>query len=138
MKEQEKNVLKMPEELIIDMNSHLPGDLTINDIQTLLRGRSFKVCFYMNDALMNSDIADMDMSVRATNALKRAGFYTVGDILRRDDFIEILGKIRNCGAKSKSEIMGRLFFYQYSLISSDRRTAYMRRIMELNGISAKK
>lgn len=134
MKEQEKNVLKMPEELIIDMNSHLPGDLTIADIQRLLRGRTFRVCFYMNDTLMNSDIADMDMSVRATNALKRAGFHTVGDILSRDDFIDELGKIRNCGAKSKSEIMGRLFFYQYSLIPTDRRTAYMNRILSLNGI----
>lgn len=135
MKEQEKNVLRMPEELIIDMNAHLPGDLTIADIQRLLSGRTFKVCFYMNDALMNSDIADMDMSVRATNALKRAGFYTVGDILRRDDFIETLEKIRNCGAKSRSEIMGRLFFYQYSLIPSDRRTVYMNRILALNGIN---
>lgn len=28
MKDQEKNVLRMPEELIIDMNEHLPGNLT--------------------------------------------------------------------------------------------------------------
>lgn len=134
MKDQEKNVLRMPEELIIDMNSHLPGDLTISDIQRLVRGRSFKVCFYMTDELMNSDIADLDMSVRATNSLKRAGFLTVGDILRKDDFIEMLSKIRNCGAKSKSEIMGRLFFYQYVLIPTDRRTAYMNRILAINGI----
>lgn len=134
MKDEEKNVLRMPEELIVDMNEHLPGELTIRDIQELVRGRSFKVCFYMTDELVHSDIVDMDMSVRATNALKRAGFYTVGDILRSNNFIETLATIRNCGAKSRSEIMGRLFFYQYSLIPCERRTAYMNRILALNGI----
>lgn len=134
MKNQEKNVLKMPEELIIDMNEHLPGDLTISDIQRLFRGRPFKVCFYLTEELLDSDVVEMDLSVRATNALKRAGFFTVGDILRADALADILGKIRNCGEKSKAEIMGKLFFYQYSLISSDRRTAYMNRLLAINGI----
>ena len=82
MKDQEKNVLRMPEELIIDMNEHLPGDLTIEDIQRLCRGKAFKVWFICNDALMNTDVADMlDLSVRSSNALKRAGYRTVGDLI---------------------------------------------------------
>ena len=43
MKEKSRNVLRMPEELILDMNAHLPGDLTIQDIQELMRGKKFKV-----------------------------------------------------------------------------------------------
>lgn len=35
MREKSRNVLRMPEELILDMNEHLPGELTIQDIQRL-------------------------------------------------------------------------------------------------------
>lgn len=139
MKDQEKNVLRMPEELIIDMNEHLPGNLTIEDIQRLCRGKAFKVWFICNDALMNTDVADMlDLSVRSSNALKRAGYRTVGDLVDKVDSFDSLEKIRNCGAKSRAEIMGRLFFYQYSLIPKERRTAYMNKIMEINGVKYNK
>lgn len=134
MKDTKKNVLQMPEELIADMNAHLPGDLTIRDIQTLVGTRKFKVLFYANETLLNSDTMDIELSNRSANALKREGFHTVGDLLACQDLSEQLGRIRNCGAKSKSEIMGRLFFYQYSLIPMERRTDYMMKILELNGI----
>lgn len=135
MKDQEKNVLRMPEELIIDMNEHLPGDLTIEDIKKLCQGKPFRVSFICDNALMNTDIADMlDLSFRSSNALRRAGYRTVGDLIETEDLFENLGRIRNCGAKSRAEIMGRLFFYQYSLIPKEKRTIYLYRILELNGI----
>ena len=137
MKERSRNVLRMPEELIIDMNSHLPGDLTIYDIQTLVRGKKFKVLFKCSDALMHTDISEMlDLSVRASNSLKRAGFQTVGDLITKVESFDEIAKIRNCGATSLSEIMGRLFFYQYSLISKDKRSEYMQTILHLNGIAS--
>ncbi len=137
MREMSKNVLRMPEELIIDMNAHLPEDLTIKDIQQKCRGRKFRVLFRCSDALMNTEIGDMlDLSVRASNALKRAGFLTIGDLLTKTESFDEIARIRNCGATSISEIMGRLFFYQYSLIPGDQRTAYMQSIMQLNGITS--
>lgn len=135
MKERSRNVLRMPEELILDMNAHLPGDLTIQDIQELMRGKQFKVLFRCSEALMGTDVSDLlDLSVRASNALKRAGFQTVGDLITRVESFDEIAKIRNCGATSISEIMGRLFFYQYSLIPKEKRSEYMQTILQLNGI----
>ena len=137
MKERSRNVLRMPEELIIDMNSHLPEGLTIQDIQTLVRGKKFKVLFKCSDALMHTDISEMlDLSVRASNSLKRAGFQTVGDLITKVESFDEIAKIRNCGATSLSEIMGRLFFYQYSLIPKGKRSEYMQTILHLNGIAS--
>jgi len=135
MTSQEKNILRMPEQLIEDMNSHLPGNLTIEDLQKLRMGKPFRVIFFCSDALMNTDVSDMlDLSVRSSNALKRAGYRTVGDLIEGVESFDDLTKIRNCGAKSRAEIMGRLFFYQYSLIPVEKRTAYMKKILEINGI----
>ena len=139
MKERSRNVLRMPEELILDMNAHLPGDLTIQDIQELMRGKQFKVLFRCSEALMGTDVSDLlDLSVRASNALKRAGFQTVGDLITRVESFDEIAKIRNCGATSLSEIMGRLFFYQYSLIPKEKRSEYMQTILQLNGIVHKR
>ncbi len=139
MKEKSRNVLRMPEELILDMNAHLPGDLTIQDIQELMRGKKFKVLFRCSEALMGTDVSDLlDLSVRASNALKRAGFQTVGDLITRVESFDEIAKIRNCGATSLSEIMGRLFFYQYSLIPKEKRSEYMQTILQLNGIVHKR
>jgi len=136
MTSQEKNILRMPQELIEDMNSHLPGRLTIRDLQTLRAGKPFKAVFYYTDTFMNTDISDMlDLSVRSSNALKRAGYRTVGDLIDRLDSLEDLQTIRNCGAKSRYEIMGKLFFYQYMQIPVEKRTAYMQAILALNGVS---
>ncbi|GEM_PF-1178779 len=134
MKESKKN-LQMPENLIADMNEHLPGDLTIKDIQRLFRGKKFKVWFIMNDALMNSPIDAVDLSMRASNTLKRAGFITVGDMINSLQSFDDLHRFRGCGATTISEIHGKMFFFQYSLIDQNQRTSYMKKIMEINGIT---
>lgn len=135
MSEQMKDTLKIPEDLIADMNRHLPEAMTIERIQELRRDKLFRVMFVLNDALMNTDVEDMlDLSRRSSNSLKRAGYKTIGDMLEKLDSFDELDRIRNCGAKSKAEIKGKLFFYQYSLIPHEKRTAYMKKIMELNGI----
>jgi len=138
LKSRENNVLRMPEDLIADMNAHLPGRLTIKDIQTLRMGKGLAVCFICNDALMKTPVSDMlDLSVRSTNALKRSGFMTVGDLIETENSFEHLTRIRHCGAKSRAEIMGKLFFYQYSIIPEDKRSDYMKKILKLNGIVKK-
>ena len=96
MKEEKRSVLQMPEDLIVDMNENLPGDLTMEDIQTVVKGKSFKVIFYMNEALLSTDFADMDLSVRSSNALKRAGYHTIGELIENiesfSELIEFLSK----------------------------------------------
>ena len=135
MKEK-KSPLQMPEKLILDMNEKLPGNLTMSDIKVLFKGRPFKIIVYLSPDLMETDVEYLELSVRSTNALRRAGFFTVGDVVTRITSYKDLERIRNCGKTSVSEIMGRLFFYQYSLIPSERRNNYLFRILSINGIKS--
>jgi DNA-directed RNA polymerase subunit alpha len=58
----------------------------------------------------------LDLSVRASNCLKRANVYTLADLVERtkDD----LAKIRNLGKKSVDEIIAKLKDYGYDLKSN--------------------
>ncbi|MCI1823287.1 MAG: DNA-directed RNA polymerase subunit alpha [Megasphaera sp.] len=59
----------------------------------------------------------LDLSVRASNCLKRANVYTLADLVERtkDD----LSKIRNLGKKSVDEIIAKLEDYGYDLKSHE-------------------
>lgn len=54
------------------------------------------------------DIAELDLSVRAYNCLKRANINTVQDILDR---LEELPRIRNLGARAYAEVMDKMKEY---------------------------
>ena len=56
------------------------------------------------------DIKDIDLSVRSSNALKRAGVLTVGDLLGHTE--ESLSKIHNLGKKSIEEILLKIEEYK--------------------------
>jgi DNA-directed RNA polymerase subunit alpha len=61
------------------------------------------------DRVADTDIEDLDLSVRAFNCLKRAGITKVGEILEKleKDEDELLA-IRNFGQKSLAELKGKL------------------------------
>lgn len=133
-KSDKKSNLQIPEDLIRDMNDHLPGDLTIKELQRLFYGKVFKVWFIRSEAMMNTPIDAVDLSVRASNTLKRAGFQTIGDLLDGITSFDDLKKSRGCGVTTLQEIKGKLFFYQYSRILPEKRYEYMNKILEINGI----
>lgn len=57
---------------------------------------------------LSTRIEDLDMSLRATNCLKRAGCNTVQDLIRGYPTIDDAMRIRNLGAKSLEEVIERL------------------------------
>lgn len=59
----------------------------------------------------------LDLSVRASNCLKRANIYTLGDLVERTE--EDLSKIRNLGKKSVDEIIEKLKDYGFDLKSDE-------------------
>lgn len=132
MKNAQRN---LTEAVLEDMNANLPGRLTMSDIARIRNGRPLRIPFIMNSELMSSDIACMELSVRAYNSLRRAGFNTVGDIVNGINSTEDLAKIRNCGRTSISEISCKLYAFQYSLIPKEKKQAYMLKIMRMNGIN---
>ncbi len=59
----------------------------------------------------------LDLSVRASNCLKRANIYTLGDLVERTE--DDLSKIRNLGKKSVDEIIEKLKDYGFDLKSNE-------------------
>ncbi len=96
------------------------------------RGGKFFFKFYLNSRMSETPIETLDLSVRAYNSLKRAGFGTIGDLAEAIASGTDISKIRNCGAKSCREIMERLFLYQYSCIPQDKKTSYILEVVQMN------
>jgi len=97
-----------------------------------LQGGTLKFPMYVNEKLMTTDLEALDLSARSSNALHRAGYRTVGELVEAISSSEDLKKIRNCGAKSIAEIMEQLFCYQYSQLSQERKRKFLKRVLELN------
>lgn len=69
------------------------------------------------DKIMETTIEEMDLSVRSSNCLKRAGINTVEELLSRSE--DELMKVRNLGKKSLQEIKKRLVKLNLSLKEGD-------------------
>jgi len=85
-----------------------------NDLLSVLR-ETFKntgarevleSCLLKNTGAKSIDIEDLDLSVRAYNSLKRAGYNTIDDIISTD--LEKLAKTRNLGLKSFDEVVSKV------------------------------
>ena len=130
--------IKIPEEIVKDVNDNLPGNLTMEDIQQLFYGRRIKAVYYLSRDFMERDLAEADLSARPYHGLKRAGFNTVGDVMNAINSFDDLDRLRYLGKKSKHEIEGKLFFLHYSLLPKEKRKAYLKRFLEINGITEEK
>ncbi len=87
---------------------------------------------YLNTKMSETPIESLDLSVRAYNSLKRAGYVNIGDLAQDIAGGTEISKIRNCGAKSCREIMEKLFLYQYSVLPQEKRAGYIREVVQLN------
>jgi len=56
--------------------------------------------------ILDTTIEELELSVRSSNCLKRAGINTVGELINKSE--EDLMKVRNLGKKSLEEIKGKL------------------------------
>lgn len=98
------------------------------------RGGKLRFPMYINTTLMETDLDALELSVRSSNCLHRAGYRTIGELVEAIESREDLMRIRNCGVRSIDEIMEQLFCYQYSQIANGRKIAYINKVMELNRI----
>lgn len=106
---------------------------TIEEIKEK-RGGRLRFPIYMNKEFMESEVTELDLSVRSYNCLQRAGFHSVGELVESMEGCEDLLKIRNLGKKSADEIMAHIFLFQYSLLSSERKINYIHKVEEMNRI----
>lgn len=120
---------------ILEMNTLMNG-LTMDDIRVLV-GNRFRFPVYPDAEYMQTDILALDISQRAYNALRRGQISTIDQLANNINYEGDLRNFRNLGEKTAKEIMLSLLFYQYSHIAENRRPAYMKRLLAINGIHEK-
>ena len=101
------------------------------------KGSKFFFNIYLNSKMSETPIEALDLSVRAYNSLKRAGYGTIGNLAEAIAGGTEIGKIRNCGSKSCREIMEKLFLYQYSALPQERRAKYILEVVQMNAVKQK-
>jgi len=94
--------------------------------------QGFQFTIYMNDELCNTEIDALELSVRSSNCLRRAGINTIGDLCSKMQHSGDLKSIRNCGKTSIAEIMDNLFAYHYYRMEDGWRKRYLRETVEKN------
>lgn len=87
--------------------------------------------------MSETPIEALDLGVRAYNSLKRAGYGTIGELAEAIASGVEISKIRNCGTKSRREIMEKLFFYQYNVLPQEKRSNYIMEVIKLNAAKKK-
>lgn len=94
-------------------------------------GKSVDVRVGFTEADCNTKIDGIDFSVRASNGLKRAGLFTIGDVIdavARDK----LTQIRNLGVKTQNEIKTRLLVLGYGSSTVAEKKQILAEILDKN------
>ena len=81
-------------------------------------GKCIKVSIPFSRKACDTSIDEIDFSVRAGNSLKRAGVFSVGEVI---DLIaeDKLSHIRNLGKKTENEIKTRILAFGYERLSEN-------------------
>ena len=82
--------------------------------------------------LCDTNVADLDLSVRSYNCLMRTGCHTVGQAITAINE-DGLRKVRNLGVKSIAEIRSSILEYGYSQLSDRRKKEFLHTLVRLNG-----
>lgn len=100
-------------------------------VQTLhtFLGKNLPVSIPMSRATCEASIEEMELSVRAYNALRRANITTVGELA--DMAMEgKLSQLRNMGAKTVREIQTKLLCYAYHHAAPAWRREFLENLLE--------
>ena len=135
--------IKENSKIVNEMNKYLDG-ITIEGLLMVLMEMKgtfhFQVMF--SEEQMREDVAVMDLSQRAINCLRRSGINTVGQLVKSfhtkegETSKKQLRKLRNLGQNTADDILIKLFFHQFTVLSENRRKSYMDNVLEINGIAA--
>lgn len=91
--------------------------------------RSIKLPY--NEKLLSVDITELNMSVRTTNALRRAGMKTLLDVIKRCQK-EKITNIKTLGINSGIETFETILDYMWDRMSSDAKVAFLIDVVESN------
>ena len=86
-------------------------------------GKNIKISVPFSQRACETSIDELDFSVRASNAMKRAGIFTIGEVI---DLIasEDLTRIRNLGKKTVNEIKTRILLFGYDKLTEQEKKRF--------------
>ncbi len=94
-------------------------------------GKCIKVSVPFSRKTYGISIDDIDFSQRANNSLKRAGVFTIGeiiDLIADDRFL----RIRNLGKKTQNEIKTRILAFGYERLTEAEKKRFFYDVVERN------
>ena len=97
------------------------GSTLAASVTRTIPGYGDLVKVYMGRQLLDMDIDDLSLSVRARNCLKRAGLNCVGDVIGSIETWDDLLKIKNLGANSAGEIKRQIVYCQDMLLAGEKK-----------------
>lgn len=126
-----ENIMTDKCQTVFDEILRLVPNARLREIKEMNDGK-LKFPIYMKESLKETGIDVLELSVRSSNCLHRAGFNTIWDLVDTIETMDDLRKIRNCGSKSVNEIMEQLFCYQYCQLDATQKIRYINKVLELN------
>lgn len=102
----------------------------VQTLHTVFGGR-LPVSISLSRAVCDTEVAEMELSVRAYNCLRRANITTVGELA--DMAMEgKLSQLRNMGAKTVREIQTKLLCYAYHHAAPAWRREFLENLINAN------
>ena len=94
-------------------------------------GKNIKISVPFSQRACETSIDELDFSVRASNAMKRAGIFTIGEVI---DLIasEDLTRIRNLGKKTVNEIKTRILLFGYDKLTEQEKKRFFHILWQNN------
>lgn len=80
-------------------------------------------------SFLQTSIDNLDLDVRSSNALHRAGCKTVEDVINKANHLH---RIRSCGSKSINRIMYGIAATYYNQLTETEKNKYLIQLVELN------
>lgn len=94
-------------------------------------GKGAKIKLWFSKKGCDTDICDLNLSVRSYNCLKRANVSTVGqliDVINKDQLLSI----RNLGANSRAEIRVKALEFGYLNCDEKEQKEFVKELLNLN------
>ena len=122
--------------ILIEMDCYVSNGSMIEFLYEHKKFIRFNV--YLSKKELDENLSVLDLSQRSINCLRRAGFTTLGDLLKA---ISVTGderskekflRLRNLGRKSAEEILLTIMCYQFQILSDREKTEYLQDIVRLN------
>ena len=121
----------MNKELVVKELISLVNRNGLIDTLYVIFGKKINVTIPFSQKACETPIDDLEFSVRANNAMKRSGIFTVGEAIELIENDGLL-RIKNLGKKTQNEIKTRILVYAYQKLTESEKKRFFYEVLEKN------